>query len=149
LAQSNGAVRFSVPIGPLVGVTISAPWIEPRFGNSGVTLPGLESCCAFCSRPARVTVDPPRRTLARGLDPTDPSYSVTILLPDVLLCLEHALDVRQGNTIVGWCDDPLCRAYGEVGQISACGNQYKKLGPSNRSQSSPSKAPTTKQEKRE
>ena len=106
------------------------------------TVPG--SCCTFCGQPATVTIDPPRRTLARGLDPSDTSYSVTVLLPDVLLCAEHAVDVRRGARLVGWCDDPRCRTYGEIGEASACGARFMKLGQSTRSQSAPSQDSRTK-----
>jgi hypothetical protein len=87
--------------------------------------------CALCSQPATETVDPPRRTLARGPDPSDPSYSVTVILPDVALCAEHTLDVRGGARHVGWCDDPRCRTYGEISELSPCGDPYMKLSPGN------------------
>jgi hypothetical protein len=70
--------------------------------------------------------------MARGLDPSDPSYSVTVILPDIVLCSEHSLDVRQGARLVGWCDDPRCRIYGALGETSACGNPYEKLAPHKR-----------------
>lgn len=89
--------------------------------------------CVLCGEPAVTTVEPPRRTLARGVDPTDPSYSVTVILPDVALCAEHTLDVRQGGRLVGWCDDPRCRTFGEIGESSPCGGPYAKLGSGNRS----------------
>ena len=73
-------------------------------------------------------LEPARRTLARGLDPKDPSYSVTVILPDIALCAEHAFDVRHGNRLVGWCDDGRCRTYGELDQPSPCGHTYEKLG---------------------
>jgi hypothetical protein len=91
------------------------------------------SPCALCEEPATETIDPPRRTLARGLDPSDPSYSVTVILPDVALCDGHAVEVRDGGRLLGWCDDERCRTYGELGEPSACGDPYKKLGPGNRS----------------
>lgn len=87
----------------------------------------------LCEEPATETIDPPRRTLARGLDPSDPSYSVTVILPDVALCDGHATAVRQGERLLGWCDDERCRSYGELGERSGCGDPYKKLGPGNRS----------------
>ncbi len=90
-------------------------------------------CCIFCSQPATEMVEPPRRTLARGVDPKDPSYSVTVILPDVPLCTPHILEVRQGNRLIGWCDDESCQAYGELGEISTCGDPYQKLGSSSRS----------------
>jgi hypothetical protein len=97
-----------------------------------VTSTASESSCALCSRPATKAIEPPRRTLARGVDPGDPSYSVTVILPDVALCAEHALDVRQGERLVGWCDDQRCRTYGELGEPSACGHAYEKLSPHKR-----------------
>jgi hypothetical protein len=51
------------------------------------------------------------------------------MLPDVLLCGEHAQDVSQGTTLIGWCDDEHCRIYGEVGEASPCGHEYQKLTP--------------------
>ena len=89
--------------------------------------------CCLCEHPATVALDPPRRTLARGADPTDSSYSVTAILPDVPLCSEHSLDVQQGAVLIGWCDDERCRAYGEIGELSDCGSPFTKLGPGRRS----------------
>jgi hypothetical protein len=103
------------------------------------------SACALCERPAQVTVDPPRRTLARGVDPSDDSFSVTVILPDVSLCDEHGEEVRLGDRVVGWCDDPRCRTFGEAGQASACGEPYETLSASNRSRSSRSPRASTKQ----
>jgi hypothetical protein len=91
-----------------------------------------KSPCVLCGEPATDLIDPPRRTLARGLDPGDPSYSVTVILPDVALCAEHAFDVRHGGLFVGWCDDPRCRTFGELGVISTCGHPYEKLTHSKR-----------------
>jgi len=88
--------------------------------------PGLP--CTLCSQPATVSIEPPRRTLARP-DPNDPSYSLTVILPDVMLCAEHAFDVSQGDTQIGWCDDERCRVYGEVGETSPCGHKFDKLAP--------------------
>lgn len=88
--------------------------------------------CVLCGEPAMETLEPPRRTLARGVDPRDPSYSVTVILPDVALCAEHVVDVRNGTRLVGWCDDQRCRIYGALGEPSACGHPYEKLGPSRR-----------------
>jgi hypothetical protein len=88
-----------------------------------------DSGCVLCGKPATEMIEPARRTLARGLDPSDPTYSVTVILPEVALCAEHTLDVRQGERLVGWCDDQLCRTYGELGEPSACGHPYVKLGP--------------------
>lgn len=73
-----------------------------------------------------------RRTLDRGLHPSEPLCSLTVILPDIALCAEHACDVDQGERIVGWCDDPRCRTYGELGEPSPCGNPYEKLGPRKR-----------------
>lgn len=92
-----------------------------------------ESACALCGGPATEAIDPPRRTLARGVDPGDPSYSVTVILPDIGLCAEHSRDVREGERLVGWCDDQCCRTYGALGEPSACGLPYEKLGPTKRS----------------
>ncbi|HEY1830149.1 MAG TPA: hypothetical protein VGG38_07900 [Acidimicrobiales bacterium] len=85
--------------------------------------------CSLCSQPATVSNEPARRTLSRGPDPSDPSFSVTVILPDVMLCAEHALDVKEGTTLIGWCDDERCRIYGEVGEPSPCGRPYEKLAP--------------------
>ena len=89
---------------------------------------GPNPACVICGEPATEAIEPVRRTLARGLDPGDPSYSVTVILPDIALCAQHAGDVRQGERVVGWCDDALCRTYGELGGPSVCGNPYEKLG---------------------
>jgi hypothetical protein len=97
-----------------------------------MTSGGSGPFCALCGEHATETVEPPRRTLARGLDPSDQSYSVTVILPDIALCAEHALELRQGERHVGWCDDPRCRTYGELGGPSGCGSPYEKLGPSRR-----------------
>lgn len=91
-----------------------------------------EPSCALCGQPAMETAEPSRRTLDRGLDPSDTSCSVTVILPDIALCAEHAFDVRQGERLVGWCDDPRCRTYGEIGEPSPCGGPYEKLGPGKR-----------------
>jgi len=100
-----------------------------------MTTPIPESVCALCGNQMTVTVEPSRRTLARGLDPSDEEYSVTVILPDIPLCDEHAEDVRQGERLVGWCDDPLCRTYGEVGQASPCGEEFKKMATGSRPRS--------------
>ena len=89
-----------------------------------------DSPCALCGRPATGTVEPPRRTLARGSDPNDGSYSVTIVLPDLSLCAEDASRYRAGNVVIGWCDDEQCQSYGETGTPSPCGKEYEKLLPS-------------------
>lgn len=83
--------------------------------------------CAICLLPAADLVEPPRRTLARGPDPSDDSFSVTVILPDVPLCNDHACGLRQGDVHLGWCDDERCRAYGEAGRLSACGGEYRAL----------------------
>lgn len=93
-----------------------------------MTSPVAEPLCALCGRPATVMEEPPRRTLARGLDPSDSTYSVTVLLPDVPLCAEHAVEVSERDRLIGWCDDPRCRSFGELGEVSPCGVPYKKLG---------------------
>lgn len=89
--------------------------------------------CTLCGEPSTETIEPPRRTLARGLDPDDQSYSVTVILPDVPLCTAHTREVRHGDRLIGWCDDHRCRQYGELGEPSSCGDPYQKLGSSNRS----------------
>jgi hypothetical protein len=94
-----------------------------------VVTSAVQAPCSLCSRPATVVVDPPRRTLDRGLDPSDESFSLTVLLPDIPLCDEHVLEVREGDRFVGWCDDERCRTYGEVGETSACGELYAQIGP--------------------
>jgi hypothetical protein len=86
------------------------------------------SPCALCDQPATSAIEPRRRTMDRGLDPSDESYSVTVLLPDVPLCDEHASEVRGGDRFVGWCDDEHCRTYGEAGETSACGEPYQPVG---------------------
>lgn len=89
--------------------------------------PDLESpSCAICGEAGTVRVDPPRRTIARGADPSDSSFSVIAVLPDVLLCEEHAEDFSRRLTI-GWCDDERCRSYGESGEASPCGEPYRRL----------------------
>ncbi len=98
-----------------------------------MTSPEPDSSCILCGERATGAIEPPRRTLARGLDPGDPSYSVTVILPDIALCATHTADVRQGERLVGWCDDGRCRTYGELGRPSACGHPYEKLDPGKRS----------------
>lgn len=88
-----------------------------------------ELFCVLCSQPATVSVAPQRRTLDRGPDPNDSSYSITVILPKVMLCAEHAFDVRAGGTLIGWCDDEHCRVYGEVGEASPCGHTFDTLAP--------------------
>lgn len=86
--------------------------------------------CVLCGQKASESLEPPRKTLARGTDPGDPSFSVTVILPDVALCATHASEVSRGDRAIGWCDDQSCRRYGELDQPSACGDAYKKLTPS-------------------
>lgn len=86
--------------------------------------------CVLCGEPATESIEPPRRTLERGSDPSDPSYSVTVILPDVSLCAKHADEVHHGARAIGWCDDERCRTYGALAEPSACGEVYKKLNPS-------------------
>ena len=71
----------------------------------------------------------PRRAFERGPDPQDPSFSITVLLPDVALCATHAQEVSAKTTSIGWCDNELCRMYGEVGQVSPCGQAFVKAAP--------------------
>jgi hypothetical protein len=97
-----------------------------------MTSSSAEALCSLCNRPMTIAIEPPRRTLART-DPSDQSYSVTAILPDVPLCDEHAESVSHGELLVGWCDDPQCRTYGQVGQNSPCGDEYSRLTPGNRS----------------
>jgi hypothetical protein len=97
-----------------------------------VTSAASASPCVLCGAPATEAIDPPRRTLARGLDPSDPSYSVTVILPDIALCTQHSRDVRQGERLIGWCDDQRCRSYGALGEPSACALPYERLGPTKR-----------------
>jgi hypothetical protein len=92
-----------------------------------VTVDKTPGVCDLCGRPASVTVEPPRRTLARGTDPDDSSLSVIVVLPDVLLCEDHAEAVVHGEVSLGWCDDEKCRGFGEVGLDSACGDPYRTL----------------------
>lgn len=83
--------------------------------------------CALCGRSPTLLMTPSRRTLDRGPDPEDNSYSITVILPDVPLCETHTRDVLDGDLRLGWCDDPRCRNYGEAGQPSACGAPYGQL----------------------
>jgi len=83
--------------------------------------------CVVCGRVATITADPPRRTLARGPDPEDPSYAVIAVLPELQLCESHFRATRNDGLLIGWCDDERCRLYGEVGELSPCGQPYVKL----------------------
>lgn len=85
------------------------------------------SPCALCGEPAAQTLAPPRKALTRGVDPGDSSYSVTVVLPDVRVCAQHAVSVGAGTTRIGWCDDARCRTYGIVGGSSPCGGPYEPL----------------------
>jgi len=94
-----------------------------------MTASDTEVCCALCGNPATTSGNPPRRTFERGPDPDDPSFAVTVMLPEVMLCAGHAVDVSKGAALIGWCDDEHCRRYGQVGEPSPCGDEYKKLTP--------------------
>jgi hypothetical protein len=83
--------------------------------------------CAVCGRLPTVSADPPRRTIARGPDPDDPSFTVTVVLPDVELCQDHYLALGSKNLFIGWCDDEQCRIFGEVEELSPCGKPFVKL----------------------
>ncbi len=93
-----------------------------------MTATETSGACALCDKPATATIEPTRRTLARGADPSDDSFSVTVILPDVPVCVEHALAIREGTRLVGWCDDEECRTYGELGETSPCGQLFTKPG---------------------
>ncbi len=84
--------------------------------------------CVLCGRNGPVTMDPPRRTIARGPDSEDQSFSTIAVLPDVVLCEEHAEDYAQQHVVIGWCDDKRCRIFGECGHKSRCGKAYKAVG---------------------
>jgi hypothetical protein len=71
---------------------------------------------------------PTQRTLDRGPDPEDNSYSITVILPDVPLCDAHTRDVLSDDLHLGWCDDPRCRSYGREGESSSCGAPFEQLG---------------------
>jgi hypothetical protein len=64
--------------------------------------------------------------LARA-DSEDPSMSVTAILPDAVVCQEHADALAARNVQLGWCDDERCRLYGESGKGSPCGEPFKEL----------------------
>ena len=83
--------------------------------------------CGICGRPGWVTTEPPRRTLARGPDPDDPSLSVIGVLPDIVLCQDHAEAVGRGQLSLGWCDNERCRVYGEAELVSPCGEPFRTL----------------------
>jgi hypothetical protein len=92
-----------------------------------VTDSALTSTCVVCDRTGAVVIDPPQRTLGRGPDPEDPSFSIIGVLPDVTFCTEHAADFRGSTLSLGWCDDERCRMYGETGRLSPCGEPYTQL----------------------
>ena len=98
-------------------------------------MPATQAPCALCGQRPTELMTPPRRTLDRGVDPEDNSYSITVILPDVALCPQHTRYVRDGDVPLGWCDDPVCRTYGEAGEPSACGVPYASLARTNRSRS--------------
>ena len=90
-----------------------------------MTTGGATVSCNLCERAGSVTMEPPRRTLARGVDPDDRSLSVIAVLPDVVLCEDHADEIAQGELSLGWCDNKRCRLYGEAGSVSPCGEPFK------------------------
>ena len=92
-----------------------------------MTTSSERSACVFCGEPSTDTIEPPRRTLARGPDPDDAAFSVIAVLPDLRLCALHAGDLRRGGLAVGWCDDERCRGFGRTGEVSPCGAPYKEL----------------------
>ena len=110
-----------------------------------MTSPDEGPHCALCGRPAAVVIDPPHRTLAREADPSDHSSSITVILPRVPLCDDHGVDVRGGERTVGWCDDVHCRAYGEVGETSSCGDRFEELVSATRHRPAPKRPPNKKQ----
>jgi hypothetical protein len=81
--------------------------------------------CAICGVAGSVTIDPPRRTLAR--ESADPSFSIIAVLPDVTLCDEHSEAILHRQIVLGWCDDENCRGFGEARHASPCGELYKEL----------------------
>jgi hypothetical protein len=95
--------------------------LEHTEGASGAVV------CNLCGRAGSVTLEPPRRTLARAADPAEPSVSVIAVLPDVVLCEDHADEVGRNQLSIGWCDDQRCRVYGEAGLSSPCGGAFKTL----------------------
>lgn len=82
--------------------------------------------CVVCGGAATETADPPRRTLARGPDPEDPSFAVIAVLPEIDLCADH-FQATLKDLVIGWCDESPCRRYGEVGGASPCGRAYARL----------------------
>ena len=57
--------------------------------------------CDLCHAASSVTMEPPRRTLARGADPDDPSLSVIVILPDIMLCGDHASSRQWSSDMRG------------------------------------------------
>ena len=101
--------------------------VHARSARGVVTDGNPLGTCNLCGRQGSVTVEPPRRTVARGEDPDDPSLSVIAVLPDIVLCEEHADEVARGELELSWCDDDRCRLYGEVGTMSPCGESFTKF----------------------
>jgi len=95
--------------------------------TSAALQPDAEPTCVICGRPAGVVLDPPRRTIARGFDPEDPSFSITAILPKVALCEDDARRFADKDLLIGWCDDEQCRTYGERETASACGAPFLQL----------------------
>jgi hypothetical protein len=89
--------------------------------------PDAELTCVICGDPADVVLEPPRRTIARGLDPEDPSFSITAILPRVPLCGDHNRRLADKEFLLGWCDDEHCRTYGERDTASSCGRPFATL----------------------
>ena len=83
--------------------------------------------CDVCGRPGSVAVEPPHRTLARTSELDDPSVSIIAVLPDSVLCVDHAEALNHGELALGWCDNERCRVYGEVGLASVCGEPFRAL----------------------
>ncbi len=92
-----------------------------------MTEASVDTSCLVCGRTGTVAMEPPRRTFARGADPTDPSFSIIAVLPDMPLCDEHAEGVVSREVSIGWCDDEQCRQYGERGEASPCGEPFREL----------------------
>jgi hypothetical protein len=105
-----------------------------------VVTPVVQTACALCTQPATLVIEPARQTLDRGPDPTDQSFSITVMLPGIPLCEEHVVEVRQGDRLVGWCDDERCRTYGEAGGASVCGQPYEQIASKTRSRSTTPKS---------
>jgi hypothetical protein len=91
-----------------------------------MTIVGHDANCALCGA-AGTTIELPRRTIARGLDPEDAAFSIIAVLPDLELCDLHAEELGHGEFVLGWCDDEQCRCFGRSGEASGCGTPYKAL----------------------